>query len=161
MSGGRWVLVAVAALVGVDLIVSSGWVARAAPRLTRRSDGSVRGPLVWAWTVLVLAYRAVSSGRVGGVCRFEPSCSVYALDAVRTYGGVRGGVLAGYRLLRCQPLSEGGFDPVPERGLVPGRDAGNLRRPRGRGRPAFFPSRFRSRRGRPATAADPSVGTRA
>ncbi|MCM3923892.1 membrane protein insertion efficiency factor YidD [Frankia sp. AiPs1] len=47
------------------------------------------------------------------MCRFEPSCSAYALTAVRRHGGMRGGALAVGRLLRCQPLSAGGYDPVP------------------------------------------------
>ena len=46
-------------------------------------------------------------------CRFYPSCSSYALDAMRQYGLVRGGVLSIKRILRCHPFSEGGYDPIP------------------------------------------------
>ncbi|MDR1946800.1 MAG: membrane protein insertion efficiency factor YidD [Desulfovibrio sp.] len=46
-------------------------------------------------------------------CRFYPSCSAYALEAVMTHGVLRGGLLALRRLLRCSPASRGGFDPVP------------------------------------------------
>jgi putative membrane protein insertion efficiency factor len=51
-------------------------------------------------------------------CRYEPTCSAYAAQAVRRFGFVRGMVLAGWRLLRCNPFSNGGFDPVPERFTV-------------------------------------------
>ena len=46
-------------------------------------------------------------------CRFQPTCSAYALEAIQRYGAVRGGWLAARRLLRCQPFCKGGFDPVP------------------------------------------------
>jgi uncharacterized protein len=45
-------------------------------------------------------------------CRYEPTCSAYAVEAVKTYGPLRGVVLAGWRLLRCNPFSSGGLDPV-------------------------------------------------
>jgi uncharacterized protein len=48
-------------------------------------------------------------------CRYEPTCSAYAAQALRRFGFVRGMLLAGWRLLRCNPFSNGGFDPVPER----------------------------------------------
>jgi putative membrane protein insertion efficiency factor len=48
-------------------------------------------------------------------CRYEPSCSTYAAEAVSRFGAGRGTLLAGWRLLRCNPFSHGGFDPVPER----------------------------------------------
>ena len=51
-------------------------------------------------------------------CRYEPTCSAYAAQAVRRFGFVRGMLLAGWRLLRCNPFSNGGFDPVPERFTV-------------------------------------------
>jgi len=50
---------------------------------------------------------------LGNVCRFEPSCSHYALTAIERYGLRRGTVLAGRRLLRCTPFGGGGYDPVP------------------------------------------------
>lgn len=58
--------------------------------------------------------RRVSAG-LPPSCRFVPSCSQYAYDAVDSYGAVRGGLMTGWRLLRCNPLNDGGYDPVPER----------------------------------------------
>ncbi|MBE5807159.1 MAG: membrane protein insertion efficiency factor YidD [Clostridiales bacterium] len=46
-------------------------------------------------------------------CRFTPTCSQYALEAVEKYGFVKGGALAAWRVLRCNPLCRGGYDPVP------------------------------------------------
>ncbi len=60
----------------------------------------------------LLAYQRVVSPLFGRRCRFEPSCSRYAVQAVREYGILRGFVLAGWRVLRCQPFSRGGFDPL-------------------------------------------------
>jgi len=51
---------------------------------------------------------------VGGACKFYPSCSNYAYEAVARHGARRGSVLAIKRLLRCRPFTQGGFDPVPE-----------------------------------------------
>ena len=64
---------------------------------------------------LIRAYRRFLSPALPRRCRYEPSCSVYALTAIRRFGAVRGGLLGGWRLLRCNPFSNGGFDPVPER----------------------------------------------
>ena len=49
------------------------------------------------------------------MCRFSPTCSMYAAEAIRTHGVIRGPLLAVWRLLRCQPLCKGGYDPVPPR----------------------------------------------
>ncbi len=55
----------------------------------------------------------LSPGNYGiKICRFEPSCSRYAYDAVSKYGVLKGGLLATWRLLRCNPFSKGGHDPV-------------------------------------------------
>jgi uncharacterized protein len=56
-------------------------------------------------------------------CKYEPTCSAYAVQALRRYGVVRGSVLAGWRLLRCNPLSHGGYDPVEEQRLFKQRPA--------------------------------------
>lgn len=57
-------------------------------------------------------YRAVVSPLLGPRCKYAPTCSRYATDAVERYGILRGLVLGGWRLLRCNPLSHGGWDPV-------------------------------------------------
>ena len=46
-------------------------------------------------------------------CPYYPTCSNYALQAIEKYGAVKGGILAGWRILRCNPFSHGGYDPVP------------------------------------------------
>jgi len=51
-------------------------------------------------------------------CRYEPTCSAYAVQSIRRFGAVRGCLLAAWRLLRCNPFSHGGFDPVPDRFML-------------------------------------------
>ena len=60
----------------------------------------------------VEAYRVLLSPLLGGHCRFWPSCSAYAEEAIRRHGARRGSALALARLLRCQPFHRGGIDPV-------------------------------------------------
>jgi putative membrane protein insertion efficiency factor len=62
---------------------------------------------------LVRAYRYVLSPWWGGQCRFVPTCSEYALQALERHGALRGTWLAARRIGRCHPWCEGGFDPVP------------------------------------------------
>lgn len=57
--------------------------------------------------------RVLRRGRRHSVCRFVPTCSEYAEQAIRRFGPARGAALAARRLLRCTPLSKGGYDPVP------------------------------------------------
>jgi uncharacterized protein len=66
---------------------------------------------------LVQAYRWTFSPLLGDCCKYYPSCSEYALDALRRYGLLRGSVLAGWRLLRCNPWSHGGVDRVEDQRL--------------------------------------------
>jgi putative membrane protein insertion efficiency factor len=61
------------------------------------------------------AYRRWVSPSVPRRCRYEPTCSAYAAESIRRFGATRGVLLGSWRLLRCNPLSHGGFDPVPER----------------------------------------------
>lgn len=62
---------------------------------------------------LIRAYRAAISPLFPPVCRFQPTCSQYALTAVERFGPVKGGWLATRRILRCHPFHPGGYDPVP------------------------------------------------
>ena len=62
---------------------------------------------------LIRLYQLTLSPWVGGQCRFTPTCSRYASEAIRRHGAWRGSVLAVRRLLRCHPFCEGGHDPVP------------------------------------------------
>jgi uncharacterized protein len=64
---------------------------------------------------LIRLYQWTVSPLLGPRCRFYPSCSHYALEAVQRFGALRGGWLALRRLLRCHPWQPGGFDPVPQR----------------------------------------------
>jgi uncharacterized protein len=63
--------------------------------------------------VLIRAYQLAISPLLGARCRFHPSCSQYALEAVERHGSRRGGWLAIRRLARCHPFHPGGYDPVP------------------------------------------------
>jgi uncharacterized protein len=63
--------------------------------------------------LLIRVYQWSVSPLLGARCRFYPSCSQYALEAVQRFGAVRGAALALRRLLRCHPFHPGGFDPVP------------------------------------------------
>jgi hypothetical protein len=76
-----------------------------------------------AATLPIRLYRRVVSPALPQRCKYHPSCSAYALQAIRTYGILRGVVLAGWRLLRCNPWSHGGFDPVEHQRLFRRRAA--------------------------------------
>jgi putative membrane protein insertion efficiency factor len=64
-------------------------------------------------TMPIVAYRRWISPALPARCRFYPSCSAYAVEAISTHGALRGFGLAFWRLLRCQPFNAGGYDPVP------------------------------------------------
>jgi uncharacterized protein len=83
---------------------------------TRESTARVSRASRWLalpMIALVKAYQFSLSPLLGRQCRFYPTCSWYALEALRTRGGVRGGWLTLRRLAKCQPFSAGGYDPVP------------------------------------------------
>jgi uncharacterized protein len=100
---------------------------RSAPfaRVLWGSGAPVRLAMIGA----IRLYRATLSPLVGGRCRFHPSCSAYAEQAIGQAGAVRGVALAAWRILRCSPLSAGGIDLPPA-----GRRAGPTR-PRAAGSP--------------------------
>ena len=66
----------------------------------------------WFLIQLVLFYRITLGTFLGGQCRYYPTCSQYAIDAVTKYGSIRGGWKAIKRMLRCHPGCRGGFDPA-------------------------------------------------
>jgi uncharacterized protein len=68
-------------------------------------------------------YQRVISPALPRRCKYEPTCSLYAVQAIRRFGILRGLVLAGWRLLRCNPFSHGGFDPVEAQRLFKPRPA--------------------------------------
>jgi putative membrane protein insertion efficiency factor len=70
----------------------------------------------------IVAYQRVVSPALGRRCKYEPTCSAYAVRAIREFGILRGLVLAAWRVLRCNPFSHGGFDPVEAQRLFGRRD---------------------------------------
>ena len=57
--------------------------------------------------------RNISPFKQYGSCKYFPTCSQYAIEAIEKYGAIKGGVLSLWRILRCNPFSKGGYDPVP------------------------------------------------
>lgn len=64
--------------------------------------------------LLIRGYQKAISPGLGNLCRFEPSCSHYAYEAVERHGAIRGVILAARRLGRCRPFGSSGYDPVPD-----------------------------------------------
>jgi putative membrane protein insertion efficiency factor len=91
-------------------------VTSTAQRETRARPSAAARVLI----LLLGGYRRFVSPLLGARCRFYPSCSAYALEAVQVHGSLRGSWLAARRLSRCHPFHAGGLDPVP----LPGRKAG-------------------------------------
>ena len=75
----------------------------------------------WLAVLPIRAYQRIVSPMLGNRCRYYPSCSEYAAQAITRFGILRGLVLAGWRLLRCNPWSHGGFDPVEQQRLFKSR----------------------------------------
>ena len=73
-------------------------------------EGVVRGAMIGA----IRAYRLCLSPWLGRDCRYLPTCSAYAIDAIERFGTVHGGWLAAKRIARCHPWGGSGYDPVPE-----------------------------------------------
>jgi len=94
------------------------------PESTAVSDPvrpNLRSPAAWLLSLPVRAYRLLLSPWVGNGCRYQPTCSVYALEALERHGALKGGWLAAKRIARCHPLGGHGYDPVP--GADPDHDA--------------------------------------
>lgn len=64
---------------------------------------------------LIRGYQRHISPTLGARCKYSPTCSQYAIEAIARYGACKGSGLALWRILRCNPFSRGGYDPVPER----------------------------------------------
>ena len=69
-----------------------------------------------ALIALVRGYQVCLSPMMGGACRFEPSCSNYMIEALNVHGAIKGMLLGLWRILRCHPFGDYGYDPVPEKG---------------------------------------------
>lgn len=67
------------------------------------------------FTLPIRAYKKFISPVLPKACRFTPTCSEYAIEAIEKFGVIRGSMLASYRIMRCNPFSKGGYDPVPEK----------------------------------------------
>lgn len=76
--------------------------------------GFLNKSLQWLALAMIACYKAVGSIWLGGACRFHPSCSDYAVEAVKRFGVFRGGALAARRVIRCRPGSGFAVDDVPE-----------------------------------------------
>ena len=72
-----------------------------------------QSPLQWIATKLIRGYQLFISPMLGPQCRFTPTCSTYAIEAIQLHGLIKGCWLAAKRILRCHPLHPGGDDPVP------------------------------------------------
>ena len=77
-----------------------------------RAAWLVGAPARAALIGLIHVYRLLLSGSLGGQCRFSPTCSHYAEDAIRQHGAIRGTLMAAWRIARCGPFTAGGYDPV-------------------------------------------------
>lgn len=66
---------------------------------------------IFIW--IIRFYQRNISPMGGSKCKFYPTCSQYGLEAIEKYGAFRGGLMAAWRILRCNPFSKGGYDPVP------------------------------------------------
>jgi len=91
-------------------------------------------PLAHLLRGVVRAYQLVLSPLLGRQCRFLPTCSHYAMEALERHGGVKGGWLAFRRILRCHPFAAAGYDPVPSTGPVPPASPASPAAPAGRDR---------------------------
>ncbi|MFI4871888.1 MAG: membrane protein insertion efficiency factor YidD [Phycisphaerales bacterium JB061] len=74
---------------------------------------TMRSVTILPLVLLVRLYQITLSPLLGGQCRYHPTCSAYAIDALREYGAIRGSIMTIKRIGRCNPFAKGGYDPVP------------------------------------------------
>ncbi len=111
--GSDYVVVARPEVRGLAEREGTGGVQRRAGRADRRPRRSARvRALRTAATAPIRVYQRVISPALPRRCKYHPTCSAYAVQSIRTFGILRGSVLAAWRLLRCNPFSHGGYDPV-------------------------------------------------
>ena len=84
---------------------------------------TLRAAFVAVFLAPIRLYQRFISPALPRRCKYEPTCSAYAVGAVRELGVIRGSILAGWRLLRCNPWSHGGWDPVSDRKLFRAPDS--------------------------------------
>lgn len=77
--------------------------------------GKLHGALKMLLIAPIRLYQLIHPFFFSGVCRFQPTCSQYAIEAIRVHGVFKGFYLAFFRILRCNPFCKGGYDPVPPR----------------------------------------------
>ena len=87
-------------------------------------------PLATAMALLVRGYQLVLRPLLPPACRFTPSCSAYAIEALHTHGAWRGLTLASWRIMRCNPLCAAGYDPVPPCAHIPVPRSADIPAPR-------------------------------
>ena len=73
----------------------------------------ISAALQWIAIKCIRGYQLVISPMIGPRCRFTPTCSHYAIEAIKSHGMIKGCWLAACRLVKCHPFNEGGYDPVP------------------------------------------------
>lgn len=78
-------------------------------------------PVRWLLVALINVYRITLSGWLGGQCKFYPSCSRYAEEAILVHGALKGSLMAAWRVARCGPFTDGGVDHVPPRAREDGK----------------------------------------
>ena len=83
----------------------------------KRASEAVRSALVALLLAPVYAYKRLISPALPQRCMYHPTCSAYAVEALRELGPVRGSIVAAWRVLRCNPFSDGGYDPLEARTL--------------------------------------------
>ena len=84
--------------------------------IVRVWDHSIGFALTWLLIGMIRLYRLTISPALPPTCRYHPSCSAYGLESMYTHKAVKGSVLTVWRIMRCNPWSKGGLDPVPARG---------------------------------------------